>query len=693
MSRKERRRAQKIGAPKAGGSFSDRAQHLFASAVRQHRSGQLIEAERLYQSVLAIEPEHADSLYLRGIIALQLRRPREAIEAIRGALAINEPMPEWHYNLAFAYQSLGQLENAVAHYRRAVAIDPGFMMAQTNLARALLTLGASEEALAVAMRALEKQAAPETKQLVAECLSNLRQVTVTQELRDVVLRAASEPWGIVANFTHVVIALLNPAIAPMIRRAVEAWPQRLQADALLGTQGISVLAEDRLFRCLLESATICSFELERFFTCLRSIILAWAYHRTPLDAAMDHAVEIGCLLAQQCFINEYVYAYADDEIEQVQQLQGRLAPALEAGTSVPALWLAAIGAYVPLHELPRPELLLERTWPDAARRVLELQIREPLQEKAAQVSIPQLTPIDHGISAQVQRQYEENPYPRWVKAVAPIGPIDIDAYLRAQFPLAPVRELRKQHGLDVLVAGCGTGQHPIHIAQQFAGARVLALDLSRTSLAYARRKTSEMGLKQIEYAQADILNLGGLSLSFDLIEAVGVLHHLADPQAGWRVLLSLLRPGGVMNIGLYSELARQDVVRARAVIAERGYGQTADDIRRCRQDLFALDSVDPLKPITSRFDFFSMSNCRDLMFHVQEHRLSLPAIKAFLAENDLQFLGFLMGSHHQRRYAARFPDDPAMIDLDRWHVFETENPSTFLTMYRFWVQKRALRPD
>jgi SAM-dependent methyltransferase len=691
MSRKERRRAQKIGAPQAGGRFNDRAQHLFASAVHQHRSGQLMEAEQLYRSVLAIAPEHAESHYLRGIIALQLRRPQEAIAAIQRALAINEPMPEWHYNLAFAYQSLGRLEDAVAHHRRAVTIDPSFMMAQTSLARSLLTLGATEQALAVSMHALGMQASPETKQLVAECLSGLRQVTVTQELRDVVLRAASEPWGVVANFTHVVIALLNPAIAPMIRRAVEAWPQRLQADALLGAQGISVLAQDPLFRCLLGSATT-SLELERFFTCLRSVILVWAHHGTPLGAATDHAVEIGCWLAQQCFINEYVYAYADDEIEQVRQLQSRIATALEAGTSVPALWLAAIGAYVPLHELPGPELLLKLTWPDAVRRVLELQVEQPLQEKAAQASIPQLTPIGHGVSAQVRQQYEENPYPRWVKA-SPAAPTGIDAYLRAQFPLAPVRELHKDRGLDVLVAGCGTGQHPIHIAQQFAGAQVLALDLSRASLAYARRKTSEMGLKQIEYAQADILNLGGLGRSFDHIEAVGVLHHLADPQAGWRVLLSLLRPGGLMHIGVYSELARQDVVRARAFVAERGYGQTADDIRRCRQDLFALDSADPLKPITSRFDFFSTSNCRDLMFHVQEHRLSLPAIKAFLAENDLQFLGFLTSSQNQRRYAARFPDDPAMIDLDRWHVFETENPNTFLTMYRFWVQKRALRPD
>jgi SAM-dependent methyltransferase len=215
------------------------------------------------------------------------------------------------------------------------------------------------------------------------------------------------------------------------------------------------------------------------------------------------------------------------------------------------------------------------------------------------------------------------------------------------------------------------------------------VDLSRASLAYAQRKTRELALAQIEYAQADLLQLRSLGRSFDLIEAVGVLHHLADPLAGWRTLLSLLRPGGVMNVGLYSELGRQDVVGARAFIAEQGYGPTADDIRRCRQDLFALDDKSPLKPVTARFDFYSTSGCRDLLFHVQEHRLTLPAIKSFLAEHELQFLGFQLNSDTRRAHAVRFPDDPAMIDLDRWHVFETENPRTFSAMYRFWVQKRA----
>jgi hypothetical protein len=54
---------------------------------------------------------------------------------------------------------------------------------------------------------------------------------------------------------------------------------------------------------------------------------------------------------------------------------------------------------------------------------------------------------------------------------------------------------------------------------------------------------------------------------------------LADPPAGWRTLLSLLRPGGLMRVGLYGELARRDVVAARAFIAEQGYRPSADDRR------------------------------------------------------------------------------------------------------------------
>src|SRR5262249_33691325 len=155
---------------------------------------------------------------------------------------------------------------------------------------------------------------------------------------------------------------------------------------------------------------------------------------------------------------------------------------------------------------------------------------------------------------------------------------------------------------------------------RFPQARVLAVDLSRASLAYAKRKAWEAGLDRLTFAQADILELGEIAQAFDLIVICGVLHHMRDPFAGWRGLPGRLRPHGVMAVGLYSELARSHVKAARAFVAERGFGTTAADIRRCRQELLALPDDAPARKVTQAEDFFTISECRDLLFHVQEPR-------------------------------------------------------------------------
>jgi len=239
----------------------------------------------------------------------------------------------------------------------------------------------------------------------------------------------------------------------------------------------------------------------------------------------------------------------------------------------------------------------------------------------------------------------------------------------------------------VLIAGCGTGQQAVMTARRYTGACVLAVDLSLASLCYAKYRTDALGLDNIEYGQADILKLASLGRHFDLIACSGVLHHLADPLEGWRVLLSILRPNGIMHIGLYSELARAHVVAARDDLARRGYGASADDIRRYRQDILALDDASPAKAVAWSDDFYTTSNCRDLLFHVQEHRFTLPQIKNFLAENGLELLGFETDFDVLQRYREQFPDDPACTDLDHWDAFEQQNPRTFGRMYQFVVQK------
>src|SRR5260221_14014676 len=97
-----------------------------------------------------------------------------------------------------------------------------------------------------------------------------------------------------------------------------------------------------------------------------------------------------------------------------------------------------------------------------------------------------------------------------------------------------------------------------------------------------------LGRDHVEAAQADILQLPSVGRTFDVIDSAGVLVPFGAPMEGWRLLLSILRPGGVMRLGLYSEFARQCIVAGRQLIAERGLGSSADDIRSFRHDVLQM---------------------------------------------------------------------------------------------------------
>ena len=540
-------------------------------------------------------------------------------------------------------------DEAARLYKRVLALEPDHAEACNNLGTLLLALGKPNDAATWLERTLTLQ---------PQLLDDFASIVAT-------------------------LVVVNPALAEGMRCASAAWPRRLSAQEALAPRGLAAISADPLLRHVLESTTVRDVDLERLLTSLRLDLLHIARDATASDRAERDMLGFCCALARQCFINEYVFALTPDESAQVEALERALAEAVAAGSPIAPLRLAALAMYLPLASVPSARALLERQWPKPLADLLIQQVREPLEEVRLRDSIPRLTVIDDAVSVLVRQQYEENPYPRWVHA-AKGAQTTIDDHLRHQFPTAAFHPLGKTSGLDILVAGCGTGRHPIEVAARYADARVLAVDLSLASLCYAKRMTPPALAARIEYAQGDILKLGAIGRTFDLIDASGVLHHMADPFAGWRVLLSLLRADGVMRIGLYSALARRDVVAARAFAAEREFRPTADDIRRCRQDLIAS----PLKAVARRSDFFSTSECRDLLFHVQERRLSIPEITTFLAESALKFIGFEFDPTTLRHYRAQFAASGwSTADLDRWHAIETAHPDTFAGMYQFWVQK------
>jgi len=477
--------------------------------------------------------------------------------------------------------------------------------------------------------------------------------------------------------------LQSPVITTYVARIASKWPLPLTNVELFGSDSVIPLTNDLFLRCAMEAATLPNLQLEVLLGYARSELLRLAGEQGKDNGEIDgDIVAFSCALARQCFINEYAYGQAGAESELASVLRDQLLRDLASGAAIAPLTLAVVAAYFPLHAMPTAETLLSRDWPATVAGLLRVQLREPLEEADERAAIAALAPIKNSVSLQVMRQYEENPYPRWT-----INPLNAFAADQARGRTIPTADL--QAGLDILIAGCGTGLHAVQIAQVYPNARLLAVDVSLASLAYARRKTREPGLRNIEYAQADILELGAIGRTFDSIESVGVLHHLAEPTAGWRVLVSLLRPGGRMRIGLYSNFARRVIAEARARIAARGYRATAEDIRRCRQDI--IREAEHWKMLIGAKDFYSMSGCRDLLFNVMEHRFTIPEIAAFLNDNDLSFLAFEPFDDPTviEKFHKQFPNTADEADLDQWHRFEADHPETFWDMYVFTVGKNA----
>jgi hypothetical protein len=253
-----------------------------------------------------------------------------------------------------------------------------------------------------------------------------------------------------------------PPIGEAMRRAIAAWPNRLTAMQLFSDAGLRAVYEDALLLCLLQSVPARKAELELVLTSLRTALLA-AADSNPQD---DSVLTFCCAMAKQCFINEYVFATNPDEDAQVDRMKAALGDALSSAAAIAPIQLAALAMYLPLHSLPDADALLARTWPPALAAVVTQQLREPLEELALRTTIPRLTTIDDEVSLRVQRQYEENPYPRWVRVAAAVEPVSIDDYLRDMFPTAPFTPLGETADLDYLVAGCGTGWHATGIAQK-----------------------------------------------------------------------------------------------------------------------------------------------------------------------------------------------------------------------------------
>jgi len=280
-----------------------------------------------------------------------------------------------------------------------------------------------------------------------------------------------------------------------------------------------------------------------------------------------------CDLALQRFNNEFVYAESEAETAIVAELSLVIHNVLQGHRSGDELFMRSLcvfAMYRPLHRQTGIEsLLTEIPCAEITGQMLRRTVVDVLEETRLRSSIRRIGRITDAVSQRVRAQYEENPYPRWIAFDRDVK-VSVSDWIRSELPglSLPMADSTTMN----VVAGCGTGVEAVSLAAKVAGIRITAVDLSLSSIAYAKRKANELGLGNIQFVQADILELGELQERFDAVLCVGVLHHLREPQAGLRALVPLVHPGGLLKIGLYSERARSAVNAARKIIGERRMG-------------------------------------------------------------------------------------------------------------------------
>ncbi len=420
-----------------------------------------------------------------------------------------------------------------------------------------------------------------------------------------------------------------------------------------------------------------SAALERILVALRTALLT---HAAPLPRGW---IGLAIALAQQAVNNEYAWPESPQEAAAIAQAMRAYAATSDVPEAERCIALCLM--YRSPTELASCADLQRLAGTEIATALVAL--LPDTEELAARAAIPRLaTPVDP-ISLGVQRQYEENPYPRWLDLNPPHQGERRGSLMTH---CADAQRSRFAGPLEILIAGCGTGRQAIVAALGYGpDARVLAIDLSAASLAYAARQAQRIGCAGLEFLQADILDLGRLDRRFDVIEASGVLHHLADPMAGWRRLADRLRPGGLMQVSLYSARARHDVVAARRAIAEHGLQPTREGIQAFRRLVIeAPDDAADWRVSLRRFgDMFTTSGTRDLVFHVQEHRFTPRAIAAALDALGLDFAGLDVAPPVLAAYRRCFPDDAQARDLDCWDRFEAEHPNAFAGIITLWCSR------
>ena len=621
--------------------------------------------------------EYGDSFILFNILGLINANKKifdKAIVNYKKSIDLNINYPDAYNNLGLAYFEMGETNLAKSNFEEAIKLNNKFNIAYTNLAKLYFFASDYKKSLKYLSKSLEIDS------------SYLDSMVLLKELLCANIRFDSQDdmlylpiINLITKYNLVQPTYISRSVISILK-AGNDFQELLKIDLenIDKNNLLEILEKLKKNHLLIEFMKVCplpDLELENIFKKMRNEILFFSFNNDQYERTKEF-IEA---LAEQCFLNEYIYNEDKNEKLEIDKIERNIVENINFATEIDVTKLSlyrALSKYFWVNKIDKKLINL------SSQRILN----EIALEKKLREGIKSIGESKDAVSYLVKEQYEENPYPRWTKPTLLLNKITVSDHLKKFDVNLNSIDYEKFEKIDILIAGCGTGQHAINTSSIFQNSHITALDLSFNSLAYAKRKSLEMKIDNIDFIQGDLLDIKNLQKKFNIIECVGVIHHMSNPIDGLRSLVKTLKDDGLIKLGLYSKLARRYILKFREENLRVEQDFTIKYIRKKRIEI--INSNDhQLKSFTVFNDFFTLSDFRDMLFHVKEHSYSIDDISNILNDVGLKFCGFIDFKGYENSKFNFNLNTFDKFNLLDWDEIEKRNPDMFSGMYQFWCKK------
>ncbi len=679
------------------------------------------------QNLLKNNKNDTNILNALGSALLAKGEMKEGISVLEEAIAIAPDNFLLHFNIGNGYRNLKENDKAINAYQKSIQLNKDFVQSYNNLGNIYLELRQYEEALKYLKMGFEKN--PKYYNIITNIAAVFIATNNLKELLDFIINVFNhnkDNQKILFSITNYLNLLsfkdakdeIIPVITSLItNKNLDGRQQVVNSQIILNNRFLDHIQNDPVvvfdeelstkrdmyFDHLiahLKNLPLHNVVFEKFINNLRKVFLDKILNNLDNFILTNRLYTLLQAIACLEHNSNFVMYQSKDEKDKLEIVLKKIISLIskEDIKSLTLINLVTLYAcYSPLRDNKDISQWIEsnKNEDEKIHFMFSNFIDNFKRENKYYKKIKTLSSLENLISKKVSTVYENNPYPRWNAININDQAVPFIQVLFNELPVLdkkyinPIQDMLKKEKLNILVAGCGTGRDALVVAKNILNSKVTAIDLSKSSLAYASMMANKYDVNNINFLQADILEVEKIGQKYDFIICGGVLHHMENPEAGLRSLLKVLHKNSPMKIGLYSKKAREHIINIKENHISHKDIITDDYIRDFRQKFMDSNDKDFIE-IRRSSDYFSLNEVRDLIFHIQEHQFTAKRLKDLLLNNDLEFMGFkIRRPDIISEYIKTYPSDPNAINLDLWDEFENNKyPRLFAEMYNFWCYKK-----